>query len=154
MRDEKDTTGKLLPDSQRLTWFGRLLRATSLDELPELINIFKGDMSLIGPRPLPQVYLPYYTQEERIRHTLRGGMTGLAQVRGRNSLSWEQRFALDKEYANRISFPLDVSIFFQTILKVLRRTDIGERGISTPEDLDAVRDVQPWYQKQKAKEKK
>lgn len=101
----------LLPDDARLTKFGRMLRATSLDELPELWNILKGDMSLIGPRPLLVSYLPYYTDEERLRHSVRPGLTGLAQVRGRNLLDWDRRFATDVEYVRNLTFSMDVKIF-------------------------------------------
>ena len=145
MRDGKDKNGRFLPDSERLTSFGRALREASLDELPELWNVLKGDMALIGPRPLPKVYLPFFKQEERVRHAIRGGLTGLAQVRGRNSISWDDKFALDVEYTERVSFRLDIQIFFETIAKVIRRSDIGERGISSPEDLDVERKPQEWY---------
>ena len=145
MRDGKDKNGRFLPDSERLTRFGRILRATSLDELPEMWNILKGDMALIGPRPLPVVYLPFFKQEERVRHAIRGGLTGLAQVRGRNSISWDDKFALDIEYTEKISLELDVKIFFETIAKVIQRSDIGERGVSSPEDLDVERMQQEWF---------
>lgn len=118
MTDERDEEGNLLPDEVRLTKFGKLLRATSLDELPELWNILKGDMSVIGPRPLLVSYLPYYTEEESLRHTVRPGLTGLAQVNGRNLLEWDKRFAKDVEYVRNLSFGLDVKIFFWTIKKV------------------------------------
>ncbi len=124
MTDERDEEGNLLPDSVRLTKFGRILRATSLDELPELWNILKGDMSIIGPRPLLISYLPYYTEEERLRHTVRPGLTGLAQVRGRNLLDWDKRFATDVEYVRNLTFAMDVKIFFLTIKKVFVREDI------------------------------
>lgn len=124
MTDERDEEGNLLPDSVRLTKFGRLLRATSLDELPELWNILKGDMSLIGPRPLLVSYLPYYTEEEKLRHTVKPGLTGLAQVRGRNLLDWDKRFATDVEYVRNLTFAMDVKIFFLTIKKVFVREDI------------------------------
>lgn len=124
MTDQRDENGVLLPDADRLTRFGRILRATSLDELPELWNILKGDMSLIGPRPLLVSYLPYYTQEERLRHSVRPGLTGLAQVRGRNLLDWDKRFATDVEYVRDLSFALDVKIFFLTIRKVFVHEDI------------------------------
>lgn len=124
MTDERDEKGNLLPDSVRLTKFGRILRATSLDELPELWNILKGDMSLIGPRPLLVSYLPYYTEEERLRHTVRPGLTGLAQVRGRNLLDWDKRFATDVEYVRNLTFAMDAKIFFLTIKKVFVREDI------------------------------
>lgn len=125
MTDERDKEGKLLPDDTRLTKFGRLLRSTSLDELPELINILKGDMSIVGPRPLLVEYLPYYTKEERHRHDVRPGLTGWAQINGRNAIdSWEQRFAYDLEYVNNLSFIFDVKIIFMTVIKVLKRSDI------------------------------
>ena len=122
MTDEKDADGNLLPDEVRLTRFGKLLRSTSLDELPELFNILKGDMSLIGPRPLLVRYLPYYTEEERHRHDVRPGLTGLAQVNGRNALGWEDRFRYDLDYVNHISLGLDLKIIGMTVGKVLKRS--------------------------------
>jgi len=116
--------GELLPDDVRLTKFGRLLRSTSLDELPEAFNILKGDMSVVGPRPLLVRYLPYYTEEERHRHDVRPGLTGLAQVNGRNTITWEEKFAKDIEYVNNITFCKDVKIIFQTVLKAAKRSDI------------------------------
>lgn len=145
MRDGKDKNGTFLPDNERLTRFGRILRATSLDELPEIWNIVKGDMAIIGPRPLPEVYLPYYKQEERLRHAIRGGLTGLAQVKGRNSIGWDSKFAIDVEYVQKVSFRMDLYIFFKTIINVLKRSDIGERGVSSPDDLDFIRQKQAWY---------
>ena len=124
MTDERDENGELLPDAVRLTKFGKMLRATSLDELPELWNILKGDMSLIGPRPLLISYLPYYTEEEKLRHTVRPGLTGLAQVSGRNLLDWDRRFATDVEYVRNLTFAMDVRIFFLTIKKVFVRENI------------------------------
>ena len=124
MTDERDANGELLPDAVRLTKFGRMLRATSLDELPELWNILKGDMSIIGPRPLLVSYLPYYTEEEKLRHTVRPGLTGLAQVSGRNLLDWDKRFATDVEYVRNLTFAMDVRIFFLTIMKVFVRENI------------------------------
>ena len=125
MTDEQDEDGQLLPDEVRLTRFGRALRSTSLDELPELWNIFRGDMSIVGPRPLLVEYLPYYTEEESHRHDVRPGLTGLAQVSGRNNLTWEQKFSFDLEYINQgISFARDVKIILQTVFKVVKRTDI------------------------------
>lgn len=124
MTDARGADGELLPDEVRLTKFGKILRATSLDELPELWNILKGDMSLIGPRPLLVSYLPYYTEEERLRHSVRPGLTGLAQVRGRNQLDWDRRIATDVEYVRNLSFAMDVKVFFLTIRKVLVREDI------------------------------
>jgi len=142
MRDARDSFGNYLPDTQRLTRFGRFLRSTSMDELPEFLCVLRGEMSLIGPRPLPEVYLPYYRPKERLRHTIRGGLTGLAQVEGRNALTWEQRFEYDIFYTQHVCFALDVSIFVKTIKVILQRSNIGERGVSTPEDLDYVREVQ------------
>lgn len=125
MTDVKDEKGNLLPDDMRLTKFGRLLRSTSMDELPEVINILKGDMSIIGPRPLLVEYLPYYTAEEYHRHDVRPGLSGWAQINGRNAIdSWEQRFEYDLEYVNKISFLFDIKILFMTVIKVLKRSDI------------------------------
>lgn len=124
MTDQRDENGNLLPDAVRLTKFGRILRATSLDELPELWNILKGDMSIIGPRPLLVSYLPYYTEEEKLRHTVKPGLTGLAQIRGRNLLDWDKRFATDVEYVRNLTFMMDVKIFFLTIKKVFVRENI------------------------------
>ena len=126
MTDDRDENGELLPDEDRLPSFGKKLRSTSLDELPELVNIFKGDMSIVGPRALSVVYLPYYTEEERIRHTVRPGLTGLAQINGRNAISWEEKFRYDIEYVKNISLGLDISVFFGTIGKVLKREGIGQ----------------------------
>ncbi len=131
MTDERDEQGNLLPDGKRLTGFGRLLRKTSLDELPELWNIFCGDMSLIGPRPLLVSYLPYYTKREQLRHTVRPGLTGLAQVSGRNFLEWDKRLEKDAEYVENLSFGLDIKIFFATIKAVFVHDDIAE-------DTDAI----------------
>lgn len=138
MTDAKDENGELLPDEERLTPFGMKLRSTSLDELPELINIFKGDMSIVGPRPLAVVYLPYYTDEERLRHTVRPGLTGLAQINGRNALSWEDKFKYDIEYVNNISALMDLKIFFGTFAKVFKREDIGQ-GEEAPVSLNIER---------------
>ena len=125
MTDERDENGKLLPDDIRLTKFGRLLRSTSLDELPELFNIMKGDMALIGPRPLLVEYLPYYTEEERHRHDVRPGLTGWAQVNGRNAIhSWEERFKYDLEYVNHVSLLMDLKVLLITVVKVVKRSDI------------------------------
>ncbi len=142
MTDERDENGDLLPDSLRLTKFGRLLRSTSLDELPELFNILKGEMSIVGPRPLAVIYLPYYTEEERHRHDVLPGLTGLAQVNGRNALTWEERFKLDIAYVNNITFLGDLTIIFKTVLKVLKRDGVGERGIDAPMDFDKYRKIQ------------
>ncbi len=126
MTDEKDENGNLLPDEVRLTKTGKILRATSVDEIPELFNILIGDMSLIGPRPLLVKYLPYYRNEERRRHDVRPGLTGLAQVNGRNFINWEQRFEYDTQYVDKITFLGDVRIFFRTILKVFKHADVME----------------------------
>lgn len=126
MTDERDENGNLLPDNVRLTKFGKLLRATSLDELPELWNIFKGDMSLIGPRPLLVSYLPYYTEEEKLRHTVRPGLTGLAQVSGRNFLDWDNRLKKDVEYVNNLSFLMDLKVVFLTVKVVFIKENVAE----------------------------
>ena len=126
MTNEKDENGNLLPDVKRLTKFGRILRSTSLDELPEVFNILKGDMSIIGPRPLVKEYIQYYTQEERRRHLVRPGLSGNAQVNGRNSLSWDKRFEMDVEYVDNVSFAFDLKIIAKTVIKVIKRADIGQ----------------------------
>lgn len=125
MTDDRDEEGNLLPDDIRLTKFGRFLRSTSMDELPEAFNILKGDMSVIGPRPLLVEYLPYYSEEERHRHDVRPGLSGWAQINGRNAIdSWEQRFHYDLEYVNNISFLFDIKVLLMTVVKVLKRSDI------------------------------
>ncbi len=126
MTDKRDAEGKLLPDKDRLTKFGKLLRATSLDELPEFFNILKGDMSFIGPRPLLVSYLPYYTETEALRHTVRPGLTGLAQVSGRNFLDWDRRLAKDVEYVKELSFQMDLKVLFLTVKVVFDRSDVAE----------------------------
>ncbi len=126
MTCQKDAAGNLLPDEQRLTRYGKMLRSTSLDELPELINILKGDMSIVGPRPLLIEYLPWYTETERQRHRVRPGLTGWAQVNGRNSVDWDTRFALDVDYVNGVSFKRDIHILFLTVKKVIGKSDIAE----------------------------
>lgn len=125
MKDAVDTQGNPLPDSERLTPFGKMLRATSLDELPELWNVLKGDMSLVGPRPLLMEYLPLYNEEQAKRHNVRPGITGYAQVNGRNAISWEQKFALDTWYVENQSFWLDIKILFKTVEKVFFKEDIS-----------------------------
>lgn len=125
MTDERDENGELLPDSERLTKFGSFLRASSLDELPELWNILKGDMSLIGPRPLLISYLPYYTERERLRHTVRPGLTGLAQVSGRNFIEWDKRLQKDVEYVENLSFWMDLKILFLTVKTVLVKENVA-----------------------------
>lgn len=125
MTDARDENGELLPDGERLTEFGNFLRRSSLDELPELFNILKGDMSLIGPRPLLTGYLPYYTKREQLRHTVRPGLTGLAQVSGRNFLGWDARLARDVEYVENLSFLMDVKILFKTVMVVFKKEDVA-----------------------------
>lgn len=125
MTDARDENGELLPDGERLTEFGNFLRRSSLDELPELFNILKGDMSLIGPRPLLVGYLPYYTKREQLRHTVRPGLTGLAQVSGRNFLGWDERLARDVEYVENLSFLMDVKILLKTAMVVLKKEDVA-----------------------------
>lgn len=135
MTDERDENGELLPDEVRLTSFGKKLRSTSLDELPELINIFKGNMSIVGPRPLMVSYLPLYDENQRHRHDVKPGLTGLAQVSGRNLLSWQDRFEKDVEYVNNISLSLDLKIFFKTITSVLKKEGISSETSDTMEDF-------------------
>lgn len=139
MTNAKDKDGKLLPDKDRLTKYGRFLRATSLDELPELINILIGDMSIVGPRPLAVVYLPYYTEEERHRHDVRPGLSGLAQINGRNAISWESRFAYDLEYVNSITFIGDVKIIFMTLVKAFIKREGISQGEARPKSLHIER---------------
>ena len=139
MSDKKDENGKLLPDSERLTKFGKILRATSLDELPELVNILKGEMSLIGPRPLAVCYLPYYNETEKHRHDVRPGLTGLAQINGRNTLNWEERFAYDIKYVNNITFINDLKILFKTFYKVVKKDGVVTRGTGKTIDFDEYR---------------
>lgn len=135
MTCEKDGNGQLLPDEKRLTRYGKLLRSTSLDELPELINILKGDMSIVGPRPLLVKYLPLYNEEQRHRHDVRPGLTGWAQVNGRNAISWEEKFRLDVEYVDNISFAMDVKIILQTVGKIFKREGISAENSATMEDF-------------------
>lgn len=142
MTDKRDEQGELLPDEVRLTKFGKLLRSTSLDELPELFNILKGDMSIIGPRPLLVRYLLWYTESERRRHDVRPGLTGLAQVNGRNALGWEDRFRYDLEYVNHCSFIMDIKIIMMTVGKVLKRSGTLSGAEQTVEDFDIYRKKQ------------
>ena len=139
MSNETDSEGNLLSDVQRLSKFGRFLRATSLDELPELWCIFTGKMSIVGPRPLAVQYLPYYTPQEHRRHSVRPGLTGLAQVNGRNASTWEDRFRYDLEYVDSVSFSKDLGILFKTVSVTLHRTGIGVRGIDSMPDFDTYR---------------
>lgn len=135
MTDARNAEGELLPDEYRLTEFGKKLRATSLDELPELWNIFKGDMSIVGPRPLLVRYLPRYNERQKHRHDVRPGLTGWAQVNGRNAISWEQKFAYDVEYVEKESFLLDMKIILMTVGKVLHRSGINQDGNATMEEF-------------------
>lgn len=135
MTSEVDKEGNLLPDEVRLTSFGQLLRSTSLDELPELFNIFKGDMSIVGPRPLLVKYLPLYNDEQKHRHDVRPGLTGLAQVNGRNAISWEDKFKYDVEYTKNVTFMNDLKIIFETILKVIKRDGISSETSVTMEEF-------------------
>lgn len=131
MTDERDADGNLLPDAERLTKVGRFVRSTSIDELPQLINVLKGDMALIGPRPLLPQYLPLYSKEQARRHEVRPGITGWAQVNGRNAISWTKKFELDVWYVDHCSFPLDMKIVFLTIKKVFIREGISQEGQAT-----------------------
>lgn len=133
MRDSRDKQGKLLPDAQRITWFGKLVRKASLDEIPQLINVFVGEMSIIGPRPLLVDYLPLYSVEQNKRHNVKPGITGWAQVNGRNSISWEQKFKLDVWYVDHLSLWLDLKILLLTIHKVIGRKNINQKGNATME---------------------
>ena len=136
MTDERDENGNLLPDAQRLTKVGRFVRSTSIDELPQLVNVLKGDMALIGPRPLLVQYLPLYSKEQARRHEVRPGITGWAQCHGRNAISWTERFKLDVWYVDHVSLKTDLSIIFITINKVLRRADISQEGTATMETFN------------------
>ncbi|HEY0594178.1 sugar transferase [Sphingopyxis sp.] len=140
MRDASGPDGQPLPDADRLTPFGRMLRAASLDELPELWNVIKGEMSLVGPRPLLMEYLPRYSAEQARRHDVRPGLTGWAQVNGRNALSWEQKFALDVWYVDNRSFALDMKILWMTVAKVLRRDGINADGEATMPKFEGTRE--------------
>ncbi|MGG2092734.1 sugar transferase [Bacillus sp. S13(2024)] len=136
MTNEKDQQGNLLPDDARLTSFGKLLRKLSLDELPQLINVIKGDISLVGPRPLLIEYLPLYTAEQARRHEVRPGITGWAQVNGRNAISWEDKFTLDVWYIDNLSFWLDIKILFLTVVKVFKTEGISQQGHATMEKFN------------------
>lgn len=143
MTDEKDENGELLPDEIRLTKFGSFLRKTSLDELPEAVNILKGDMSVVGPRPLLVKYLPYYSEKQKHRHDVRPGLSGYAQVNGRNAISWDDKFDLDIEYVNKITFKGDVKIVFQTVFKSF----VKHEGIS-PETCAVMKDFSEYANKE------
>ena len=142
MTDARDENGNLLPDEDRFTKFGDFMRNSSLDELPELLNVIKGDMSLIGPRPLYPFYLPYYTKEESLRHTVRGGVTGLAQINGRALCRCNDRFAYDVKYVKELSFVNDVKILWRTFFKVANQADIGIPSVTEEGGLHIVREVQ------------
>ena len=135
MTCEKDENGNLLPDEQRLTGYGKFLRKTSLDELPELLNILVGQMSIVGPRPLLVRYLPLYNEQQRCRHNVRPGLTGYAQVNGRNAISWEERFVLDVEYVNNVTFGMDLKIIWKTVKAVLKREGISSETSATMEEF-------------------
>lgn len=135
MTDEHDENGNLLPDEERLTRFGKLLRSSSLDELPELFNIIKGDMSVVGPRPLLEQYLPLYNDHQKRRHEVRPGLSGLAQISGRNAISWEEKFNLDVEYVDNVSLSADCNIILKTIIKVFKREGISQDGEVTMESF-------------------
>ncbi len=139
MTDKKDAAGNLLPDKNRLTTIGKIVRKTSIDELPQLINILKGDMSFIGPRPLLVRYLPHYTEKEKLRHSVKPGITGLAQVSGRNVLNWDDRLQKDVEYVENLTLRLDFKIFFKTIKNVLASKDIVVDPSSIMDDLEKIR---------------
>lgn len=140
MTNKKDKQGKLLPDEQRLTSYGRFLRSTSIDELPELINILKGDMSIIGPRPLLVKYLPLYNEYQKHRHDVRPGLTGYAQVNGRNTVSWEEKLDMDVKYVQHITFVEDVKILLNTIFKVLKRDGISSETSATMEEFKGTKE--------------
>lgn len=140
MTDEMDSNGNLLSDEERLTTFGKMLRTTSLDELPEMFNIVKGDMSIVGPRPLLMRYLPYYTEQERERHSVCPGLTGLAQVSGRNNLEWDKRLEMDVKYVSQITFKGDLKILLNTVAKVFQRSDIASGAQLIMKDLDIERE--------------
>ena len=139
MTDERDEDGNLLPDEKRLTKFGKILRSTSLDELPELFNILKGNMAIVGPRPLAVQYLPYYTEEEKHRHDVRPGLTGLAQIHGRNCIDWGKKFEYDLSYIKDISLINDLKIILKTMVKVFEREGIAVRGEGVNIDFDEYR---------------
>lgn len=148
MTDARDEHGDLLPDTERFTKFGDFMRKSSLDELPELLNVLKGDMSLVGPRPLYPFYLPYYTEKESLRHSVRGGITGLAQVNGRALLRWNQRFEKDFEYVQKVTLIGDIKILWETFFKVFKQDDIGIPSVTEEGGLHIIREVQrPEYLK-------
>ena len=150
MTDQRNADGELLPDEQRLTHFGKILRSTSLDELPELWNILRGDMSIVGPRPLLVEYLPYYTKEENRRHDVRPGLTGLAQVNGRNSVKWSERFKLDVQYVDTISAMNDLKILLLTVKSVLLRRGVAENTRTEEGNFAAIRSMELGKKEQTA----
>ncbi len=139
MTDKKDTQGNLLPDSERLTKFGKFLRATSIDELPELFNIVRGHMSFVGPRPLLVEYLPLYNERQKLRHTVRPGLTGWAQINGRNAIAWDEKFELDVKYIEKITVKNDAEIFFKTILKAFKREGVSSNNHATMEPFQGIK---------------
>lgn len=141
MTNEKNESGEFLPDEVRLIPYGRFLRKTSLDELPELVNILKGDMAIVGPRPLLTKYLPFYTERERKRHSVRPGLTGSAQISGRNALAWDFRLSMDVEYAEKITFLGDLKIILKTVIKVVKRENVVDAGSFEMLDLDQERNL-------------
>lgn len=145
MTDARDTDGVLLPDADRLTSFGRWLRRTSLDELPTLWNVLRGDMSFVGPRPLPVRYLPRYSPAQARRHEVRPGITGLAQVNGRNERTWEEKFAIDLEYVNHASLLLDLRILIRTLVVVLRQSGVNQSGHATAEEFQGTPRTHEFY---------
>lgn len=145
MTDERDANGNLLPDRERLTKVGKFVRATSIDELPQLINVLKGDMALIGPRPLLVKYLPYYTEREKLRHSVRPGISGWAQVNGRNHLEWDERLEYDAYYAENLSLTFDIKILYITVVNVLKGSDIEVAPLES-NDLDVVRSNEKKFQ--------
>lgn len=149
MRDAVGPDGEPLPDDVRITWVGKVLRLTSLDELPELLNVLRGDMSLVGPRPLLVRYLPYYKPEERLRFTIRPGITGLAQIAGRNQVPWDERLALDVEYVQKCSPWLDLQILARTVLSVVRSEGVNVVNMptATMDNLDVERRDAPWVRR-------
>lgn len=138
MNDKKDANGKLLPDNERITFFGKWIRKLSIDELPQLINVLKGDMSLIGPRPLLFKYIPLYSQTQNRRHEVRPGITGWAQVNGRNSISWTRKFELDVEYVDRMTFALDMKIFWLTIMKIVKTEGVNQTDSRPMQPFDGT----------------
>jgi len=152
MNDDRDAEGNLLPDDKRITYLGKLLRKFSLDELPELWNVIKGDMSLVGPRPLLMEYLPYYTKRERIRHSVRPGITGLSQINGRNYLNWDERLEMDVQYVKKISFLLDIKIIFNSIILTIFAKNVAviPRSIGVPLSVYRRHEKYPYHTKGKS----